>query len=75
MDFQLDTNVSEEYAASIFTVEVLKKEHVPPKRRQLLSNPHGVSSQKSNIEKDDSLNRSGLSSLLFVCGLFNVIGS
>jgi hypothetical protein len=51
MDLWVDTNVSEEYTASIFRAEVLKTEAVCPTETLVPPvTPHSVKIQKTNID-------------------------
>jgi hypothetical protein len=47
VDLYVDANVSEEYNASIIRTE---EQYIPPKRWYLPASPHGVTTQKDNIE-------------------------
>jgi hypothetical protein len=47
MDLQVDTNVSEERTNSIFRA----RKCVPPKSWYLPTSPHGVITQKTNIDR------------------------
>jgi hypothetical protein len=66
VDLQVDTNVSEEFTITLFSPE--NGDCVSPKLEYLPASPHGVATQKTNIDIFTAVRTSNLTTEVYSAG-------